>query len=228
MRRLFSGFVSALIKALLQCLCRIDLTETRKLPLEGPCLFVMNHVSFIEVPIIYLFLRPRKLYSLVKEETWRNPFLAYLADIWNAIPIKRGTADFTAFGAVGKVFRDGNIVIMAPEGTRSGDGILREAHGGAALLAIRHAVPVYPIAHTGGEAFFSRLRRLKRTEFRIRVGRPFYVVLPDATQGVSSSLRRQITGEIMGRIAELLPETRRGPYAEAAREQGAHLRYADE
>lgn len=228
MKRLFSGLVSTIIKALLLCLCRIDYRETAKLPLTGPCLFVMNHVSFIEVPIIYLFLRPRKLYSLVKEETWKNPFLAYLADIWNAIPIRRGTADFTAFGAAEMVFRNGNIIIMAPEGTRSGDGILREAHGGAVLLAIRNKVPVYPIAHTGGEQFLRRFRRFRRTEFRIRVGRPFYVDISDSKAHLSSSLRREITGEIMGRIAELLPEDKRGVYADSARRNPVHLRYADE
>lgn len=228
MRRLFSGFVSALIKTLLRCLCRIDSSETQKLPMTGPCLFVMNHVSFIEVPIMYLFLRPRTLYSLVKEETWKNPFLGYLADIWNAIPIKRGTADFKAFGAVEKAFRDGAIVIMAPEGTRSGDGILREAHGGAALIALRNRVPVYPIAHTGGELFLSRLRRFRRTDFRIRVGRPFFVDVPVSASRVSPSLRREITSEIMGRIAELLSEDRRGPYAVSARKEPVYLRYADE
>jgi 1-acyl-sn-glycerol-3-phosphate acyltransferase len=228
MRRLFSGLISTIIKALLLCLCRIDYREMAKLPLTGPCLFVMNHVSFIEVPIVYLFLRPRKLYSLVKEETWKNPFLAYLADIWNAIPIRRGTADFTAFGAAENVFRNGNIIIMAPEGTRSGDGILRPAHGGAVLLAIRNKVPVYPIAHTGGELFLRRFRRFRRTDFRIRVGRPFYVDITDSTAHLPSSLRREITGEIMGRIAELLPDNQRGAYADAARKSPVHLRYADE
>lgn len=226
MRRMFSGIVSALIKIILLIICRIDAGEVSKLPQDGAYLLVMNHVNFLEVPVMYLFLRPRKLYSLVKEETWKNPFLGYLADSWDAIPIKRGAADFTAFSAAEKVFKSGHMIIMAPEGTRSGNGVLARAHGGAVLLAVRNGVPVYPIAHTGGECFYSRIRRLRRTPFTIRVGEPFTVRL-DKGEKLDSSLRREITGEIMGRIAVLLPESQRGVYAEAALAEPKHLRYLD-
>ncbi len=65
------------------------------------------------------------------------------------------------------------ILGIAPEGTRNKTGQLLRAHGGIALLALKSGAPLLPIAHWGGEHFRANLKRLRRTDFFIRVGRPF-------------------------------------------------------
>ncbi|MBU0936041.1 MAG: 1-acyl-sn-glycerol-3-phosphate acyltransferase [Spirochaetes bacterium] len=215
MKRLTHYLVTRIIRTILAILCRVDAAELAKLPRQGPYMIIVNHVNFLEVPLLYAWLQPRIVHSLVKEETWNNPFLAFLANTWHAIPLKRGTADFAAFGAAEQVFKDGGILIMAPEGTRTGNGVLKKAHGGAALLAWYNRVPVYPLAHTGGEHFYHNLRRLRRTTFRFIAGDPV-MVSADPSQKLDSGLRRQLTDELMGRLAILLPEEQRGFYLEQA------------
>lgn len=215
MRVLVHNLVTQLIKFILSVICRVDASALEGLPAEGPYMVIINHVNFLEVPMVYTYFQPRKVYSLVKEETWKNPVLGFLADTWHAIPLRRGVADFAAFSAAEQVFKNGNLLVMAPEGTRTGNGVLRKAHGGAALLAWHHGIPVYPVAHTGGEQFHERFRKLKRTPFTFHVGEPFIVCPPEGAS-LDAAARRQVTSEMMGRLARLLPSEQRGEYREQA------------
>lgn len=210
-KRFIHFTVTGFISFLLHILCKVDKTEISALPLKGPCIFVTNHVNFLEVPMIYTCVQPRIVHSLIKIETWENPILRFLAGIWHAIPIRRGVSDFSAFSAVEEVFKNDGILIMAPEGTRSKTGVLQRGHAGAVLLAVHNKVPVYPLVHTGGQHIYTNLKRCKRTTFTFHVGKPFYI----DTNGekLDSALRQKLTTQLMYRIAILLPEEQRGHYA---------------
>jgi 1-acyl-sn-glycerol-3-phosphate acyltransferase len=199
------------IKALLLLLCRVDAEELAAVPQSGPAIVVVNHINFLEVPMLYTFFYPRQQTSFIKVETWRNPFLALLANTWNAIPIRRGAADTAAFAAAERELARGSFLLLAPEGTRSGDGRLRRGRPGVVRLAQRMEVPIIPVAHYGGETFRRNLRRLKRTDFRFRVGRPFYI--RRSPEGISRAERQRVADEVMMRLAELLPAAYRGHYA---------------
>ncbi len=221
-------FVTTVIRGILHVLCRIDARELEKLPRRGPYLIVVNHVNFLEVPILHIFIQrrvqPRRACSFIKSETWSNPFLRYLAGIWHAIPLRRGAADLSAFQAAREVFRRGDILMIAPEGTRTGNGVLRRGHPGAVLLATKNDVPIYPVAHLGGHRLYENLRRLRRTPFTLSVGAPFYVEVPE-NGTLRRSLRREVTDEMMGRLAVLLPPVYRGEYRAAAENEPRHLRF---
>lgn len=210
-KRFLHFTVTGFIYILLNILCKVDRSALSKLPEKGPCIFVINHVNFLEVPMIYTCLQPRIVHSLIKIETWKNPFLRFLAGIWHAIPIKRGIADFSAFSAAEAVFKNNGILIMAPEGTRSKTGILQRGHAGAVLLAVHNNVPIYPLVHSGGEKLYANMKRLRRTKFTFHVGKPFFI----DTKGekLDFSLRQKLTTQLMCRIAQLLPAEQRGHYA---------------
>jgi hypothetical protein len=71
-------------------------------------------------------------------------------------------------------------------------------------------LPVYTIAHWGGERFLKYLLCLKRTNFHTRVGEPFYLN-PEEVR-VSREIHQQIVDEMMFRLSELLPPEYRGEY----------------
>lgn len=204
--------VSWLIRIILGVICRVDAADVRRLPKEGPAIFVTNHINFLEVPVIYTQLMPRRLAALVKAETWNNPALAFLGNLWMGIPISRGLVDRKAITAAKEVLADGRILVIAPEGTRSGDGRLRRGNPGIVLFAADSGIPIFPIAHYGGESFWKRFRALRRTDFNIKVGEPIVVRTGEKTLGREK--RRAITDEIMYRIAELLPDRLRGYYSD--------------
>jgi 1-acyl-sn-glycerol-3-phosphate acyltransferase len=205
--------VTYTIKRLLRLACRIDATQLARVPHTGPLIIVVNHISSLEVPIIYAHMHPRPIAAFAKAETWDNPLLRPLATLWGAIPLHRGEADTGAFHRGLEALADQQIVMIAPEGTRSGNGRLQRGLPGVVLLAIRSGAPLLPMAHYGGEKFRDNLRRLRRTDFHIVVGEPF--MLSTGERHINREFRQELADALMYRIAALLPAAYQGAYSEA-------------
>ena len=206
--RLFDMFVSVLLRMI----CSVDDTELReRLPQKGPLILIFNHISFIEAPVFYLFMRPRRIYGIVKSEISRMPVISTIARRWGAIPIKRGASPGETFRLIGDLLSEGAVIGLAPEGTRSGDGILQEGNPGVVTLAVKNDVPVIPVAHYGTEKLWKNLVRFRRTRIVFRVGEPFRLVKPEKT---GKTERHALTRAMMVQLAALLPEEMRGPYGE--------------
>ena len=207
MRRLL---VNTTIGLLLPLLCRLRAAGIDRVPARGPLIIAANHINFLDVPVLYLLLRPRRVIGVAKEETWDNPALRLLANTWGAIPIRRGTADARALRTAIAELRQGGIVGMAPEGTRSRDGKLKPASAGVVTLAAATGAPVLPLAHWGGESVWSELKRGRRTIVRVRVGRP--IVIRRTGEKPWREQRREELERIMAEIARMLPPEYRGHY----------------
>jgi len=206
--------VSAVIRGLGGVLCRVDDRDLSRVPSTGPLILVSNHVNFLDIPLVFTRLLPRPVTGFVKIETWENPWMAFLFNTWQAIPIRRGEADMTAIRQGLAALAAGRIVTIAPEGTRSGDGRLRQAHPGVVTLALHSQSPLLPLVFYGGEAFHPNFRRLRRTDVFIRVGRPF-ILKPDPGASPRQARQRMLEA-IMGQLAALLPQQYRGVYADQA------------
>ncbi len=204
-------FVNWMLKRLTHVLCRVDESQLHKIPAKGPLIIVVNHVNFLDAPVFYLHILPRPLTALVKTETWKSPFLGPLFTMWKAIPIRRGEADLTAFHAAQRALLDGKIMVISPEGTRSGHGRLLKGLPGVVLLAARTGAPIMPVAYYGHENYRQDLKRFRRAKFNIVVGNPFKLNLNGIA--LSKDVREQVTAEIMFQLASLMPEEYRGEYA---------------
>jgi 1-acyl-sn-glycerol-3-phosphate acyltransferase len=215
--------VTGLIKLLSRLLCRVDAAALDKVPRRGPLILVANHVNFLDVPVGYTHLQPRPLTGLAKIETWDDPFLGFLADLWRAIPVRRGEADLEALRRSLEALEAGHILAIAPEGTRSGDGRLQPGYPGVVLLALRSKAPLLPLVYYGHEGFRENLRRLRRTPFHIAVGRPFY--LEARGEKVTPEVRQQMLDEIMYQLAALLPLEYHGVYANLEAATQKYLRF---
>jgi 1-acyl-sn-glycerol-3-phosphate acyltransferase len=223
MKSFYQWFLSNLIRLGTDILCRIDKFDIPRIPRSGPLILVTNHINSLEVPLLFVHLLPRKLFGLAKIETWDSKFMGWLFDLWDAIPVRRGTLDLEAYRACLEVLKDGNILAIAPEGTRSYDGRLQPAQPGAALIALHATVPILPMAHWGGEAFSSNLKKLKRTDFHFRVGKPFY--LDPHGEKVNGKIRQLMADEIMTQIALLMPAEYRGQYEKSDSPPQKYLRF---
>jgi 1-acyl-sn-glycerol-3-phosphate acyltransferase len=196
---------------------RVDASELARLPRKGPYILVTNHINFLEAPLLYSLLYPRDIAGFAKADTWRNPVLGLLATAWECVPVDReASSDMGSMRLALEALSRGKILNIMPEGTRSHDGRLGQGHPGVVTIARRAGVPIVPVAHYGGESFWSNLRRGRRTEVRIRVGEPFLLREPEP--GRSRSARAEATEEIMRSLARLLPPEYRGAYAESGEE----------
>jgi len=204
--------VNTAVKLGTATMCRIDAPDLHKVPKQGPLIVYSNHTGQIEVPLMFAHLQPRPLTGIAKVETWDGWFLRFIFNLWEAIPIRRGEADMVAMRKSLEVLEQGRILAIAPEGTRNKTGVLIKAHPGVITLALRSGAPLLPLAHWGGENFLSNLRQIKRTDFHIRVGKPFKL---DPGEGrVTREIRQQMVDEMMYRLATLMPEHYRGAYAD--------------
>ncbi|RKX84812.1 MAG: 1-acyl-sn-glycerol-3-phosphate acyltransferase [Spirochaetes bacterium] len=216
--------VNASIRTFINITCKIDKDELLKVPKEGPLILVSNHITSLEVPLFYSFLMPRKISGFAKAEFWNKPISRLLFNkIWNAIPIHRGTVDLKAFRLAHRAFEEKFFLAVAPEGTRSWNGQLKKAQGGVVMLALHDDVPILPLAHYGGEHFKENLIHFRRTDFHIKVGKPFKL----STKGekMTNIIRQQMTDEIMYQIAKLLPPEYRGYYADFSRATKKYIHF---
>ncbi len=218
--------VNLTIKGICHLLCRLDVAQLGRVPERGPLIIVSNHINFLEIPVVYTHLIPRPVTGFAKAETWDNPILGYLFTLWGAIPLRRGEVDLVALRRALAELEAGKIVAVAPEGTRSGHGRLQRGHPGVVWLALRSRAPLLPLVYYGGEEFRNKISRLKRTDFRVEVGRAFY--LDAGAEKVTQEVREQMTDEIMYQLAALLPPANRGVYANRDLATETYLRFLPE
>jgi len=215
--------VSYFMKAILSVICKIDCKEfIEALKNNEPMLVIFNHINFLEVPILVTHSYPINVTGLVKSETWNNPIMSFVFNTYNAIPIDRKGAFSEAFKKVLEAIKNGYYTCIAPEGTRSRDGILGKGKPGIIQLAIEAGVPILPIAHFGGQNVWKNMRRLKRTHFCFKAGRPFRI---KCEKKHGKEEREKIMTEIMAQIARLLPEQMRGEYAPYAYNECQYLEF---
>jgi 1-acyl-sn-glycerol-3-phosphate acyltransferase len=222
---LASWAVNTTIWGLMQMLCKINDEQLARVPKNGPLILVANHINFLEIPVVFTHLLPRPVTGFVKSETWENPVMGALFNIWGGIPIRRGEADMEAYRLGLEALKAGKIVAVAPEGTRSNNGRLQRGYSGVVTLALHSNAPLLPLVYYGSEHFRSNLARLRRTDFNIRVGRSF--TIDTCGQKVTRAVRQDITNEIMYQLALLLPPVYRGVYANLDQATQNYLRFLE-
>jgi 1-acyl-sn-glycerol-3-phosphate acyltransferase len=210
-------------KAITSLICRIDDQELQRIPKQGPLIIYTNHVNILEIPIIYTHLQPRRIHGMLLAERWNIPVLSWVLDVTETIPLRRGEADIEAIRKGLEALEKGEMLVIAPEGTRSHDGILQFAHPGVVLLALHSGAPLIPVAYFGAENYSKNLRRLRRTDFHLRVGKPFHL---DATgEKVTRQVREKVMQEMMYQLAAILPPEYRGRYTDLSALSTHYIRF---
>jgi 1-acyl-sn-glycerol-3-phosphate acyltransferase len=199
-------------RLLTRILCRIHGEELMKVPHQGPLIIVINHVNILEIPLIYVVLQPRPIGGFSAAKRWKVWWSRWLLNTAGAIPLHRGEADIKALRKGLDWLEEGNILLIAPEGTRSYTGHLQRGHPGVVLLAMRTGATILPLVFYGHEYFEEKLKKLRRVDFYISVGEPFY--LDTKGKKVTQHNRQQIADEIMYKMAALLPPEYRGVYSD--------------
>jgi 1-acyl-sn-glycerol-3-phosphate acyltransferase len=219
-----SRWVGPLIRGILRTMCRYDPSPLSEVPRQGPLILAINHVNFVDGPLLLAYLYPRQIVSVAKQETWVNPLLGALATMVEAIPIDREATDLGAMRSSLRALEEGKILLISPEGTRSKHGRLQRGRPGIVAIALRSGAPILPIAVWGAENVWKALLHGRRAALGVGVGPAFRLKSPP--KGEPKSSRAAMADEIMGRIAALLPERYRGVYGAAAAKEPVHLDFS--
>lgn len=184
--------------------------HTERLPADGPAIVIFNHIAFID-PIVVLSCLPRNVVPMARHDVFRIPGWGIFPRLWSVIPVRRDEVDRSALRAALAVLKAGEVVLVAPEGTRSPQ--LQRAKSGLAYLAAKSQAPIVPVAVEGTDGYPALLLgRNDQPGATVRLGHPFRFALTD--ERVSRRQLRQMTDEAMYVLAAMLPERRRGVYSD--------------
>lgn len=201
-----------MLRWLVRRLADLRVVGEEHVPQSGGYVLATSHISRLDTPFLMLSTDRKDVVGMVAREYERAPFFGWFLNKLGVIWISRESYDFQAFREASAFLRNGGIVGLAPEGTRSKDGKLMEGKPGAALLALKNRVRVIPAAVLGSTDMMKQFLKLKKMQVTVIFGKPFD--LPQPLEGQSEKdVLDQATTEIMLRIAALLPEERRGFYA---------------
>lgn len=116
------------------------------LPESGNYVIVCNHFGKSD-PIVILSMYKKKLYIMAKKEWFSTKLKAAFFTEFGAIPVDREKPDFASIKKCLTVLKDGNNLLVFPEGTRNKvNSDLQEIKGGAGMMAFTAKVPVVPFA----------------------------------------------------------------------------------
>jgi 1-acyl-sn-glycerol-3-phosphate acyltransferase len=205
----------AIVRLLFRLLAQVEVYGLDNIPESGAGLLCANHLGFVDAPLVFSLLERKDSTALVAHKYRRNLFFRWIVSAVQGIWLNREEADTQALRAARDHLRQGGLLGIAPEGTRSHTGGLITPKTGAAFLAGLTHTPVLPMAIYGTEAVGSAWRRLRRPRIIVQIGKPFTLPLLDR-ENRDASLQAN-TDEIMCRIAAMLPEQYRGVYADHPR-----------
>lgn len=201
----------SIISWLLKHLTHTTYQGIENIPLEGGVLIACNHMSRMDIPVLFLTPNRPEMTALVTTKYLKYPLLRWFIVTAEGIWLDRDTADFSAFRTAVEALKAGKAIGIAPEGTRSQTAELLEGKPGTALLALRTGVPIVPVAITGTEDSFDQLFHFKRPRITIAYGKPIFPPVLDRRD--REGQLDKLTTEVMCQIAAMLPEKYHGFYA---------------
>ena len=188
---------------------------TGHIPPSGGVIIATNHLSRVDIPLLFLNPVRPDITALVTDKYMEYPLIKWFVLSAEGIWIDRTKADFTAFRTAIEALRKGQCIGISPEGTRSTNGGLIEGKSGVVLLAEKAQVPIVPVGLTGTESAIAELRALRKPRMKATFGPAF--TLPSVSRENREAHLQRLTDEVMCRIAAVLPPAYRGVYADHPR-----------
>lgn len=206
------NFIRGLIRLIFNLIAHVEVRGYENLPEKGSFVITTNHLGIADVPIGFYALNRWDMFVMIGEK-WQNVGLfRWVGKYFNFIFIDRFNPDIKTLRKVISLMEENNILVIAPEGTRSRTGSLIEAKPGASYLATKLNRPIVPVGITGteDEALIRNLKKFRRGYITVTAGPIF--TLPPLPREKRDEALKQYTDEIMCHIAALLPEKYRGVY----------------
>ncbi|WP_394579713.1 lysophospholipid acyltransferase family protein [Cytobacillus firmus] len=151
------SFAKAAVYGVLKPIYRFEVFGKENFPKEGGVLLCSNHIDNLDPPVVGINA-PRPVYFMAKEELFNVPVLGKILPDLNAFPVKRGMSDREALRKGLGILKEGNVLGLFPEGTRSKTGQLGKGLAGAGFFALRSEAHVVPCAIIGPYKAFSKLK----------------------------------------------------------------------
>ena len=168
----------------------------------GGLVICSNHISMLD-PVFLLLISPRHIHFMAKQETFESALGRwFFGKVVGAFPVNRGAGDMGALDTAMDIVRDGRIMGIIPEGTRSKTGELGRFKSGAALVLSQTGADVLPVA------ICTKAGRVKPFKKTVITFGPLLTQEEMQLKGGDKPNLRAATRAIAGRIGEMYDEVR--------------------
>lgn len=172
----------ALFRAAAHSFFRLNIINYDKLIQEGPCIYVVNHQSFLDPPMVgQLFEEP--VHFLARKTLFDNAFMKWALPLCNTLPIDQDKPDPGSILKVLRLLKSGGRIIIFPEGARCPDGKIHEAMPGIGFIIGKMSnVPVQPIRIEGAyDCLPIHSSRLRFKPITLSIGDPISFTREEVT-----------------------------------------------
>jgi 1-acyl-sn-glycerol-3-phosphate acyltransferase len=192
------------LKLLVLVTMDVTIRGLENFPKKGPALVAINHLGDADAVLLTAAI-PVTLDGMGKIELSEHWLVGPLFRGYGVIYVHRGQPDRKAIRAALEGLAEGRLIVVAPEGRESLQSKLEEGTNGMAFLAMKSGAPIVPVAMTGteNETIFPNLRKWKRSQVTLTVGRPFKL----QEYADRQQMLQEGTNQIMAALANLLPES---------------------
>lgn len=180
---------------------RIEIRGLEHVPADRRCIYMCNHVSNLDPPVV-LPLLPGRCSVLLKKELMRIPILGTAMKMGKFVPVERGArreAAQASVAAAADALHSGLNILVFPEGTRAKDGRLAAFKKGPFFLAQQTQAPIVPVALSGTQ------HMMRKGSIAITPGVAEVQLLP-AIEPAQYETREELLKAVRKAIADALPE----------------------
>ncbi|EDY83994.1 Acyltransferase domain protein [Verrucomicrobiia bacterium DG1235] len=177
----------------------------KNVPRHGPVILAVNHASHFDPPLIGCLL-PRPINFFARKTLWFNKGASWWLDSVGTIPVDRdGDSDIKAMKATLSTLKNGGLLSLFPEGTRSPDGKLQTAKPGIGLIAAKSQATVIPCRIFNSSKVLSKGKALPNFDLSVhmRYGSPLPPSAYDPGREAGKERYQIVANRIMEEIAKL-------------------------
>ena len=180
---------------------RVEVTGRKQVPRGVACIFMTNHVSNLDPPVLFPLI-PGRASVFLKRSLMKIPVLGYGMRLADFIPVDRDGRIESARESVlfaSRVLRSGVNVMSFVEGTRSRTGRLLPFKKGPFYLAMESGAPVVPVSIWGTESM------MKKGSLRITPGIA-HVAFHAPLLPQDFATREELLAAVRDAVASALPQ----------------------
>lgn len=185
--------------------CQVRHTGQRNIPQQDPVLVVANHQSHFDPPLVGMG-SSRRMNYLARESLFKFKPFGWLLGSVGAIPIDRDGRGLAGIKAALRLLKQGEMVLVFPEGTRSANGEMQPFRPGFTTLAVRSKASILPVGIQGAYDGWPRHRKFpRRCHAHVHYGTPI------PPQQVAAFPERELITEVERRIRQCCEVLRQHP-----------------
>lgn len=186
------SFAKSVVFGVLKPVYRFEVIGRENFPKDGGVLLCSNHIDNLDPPVVGINA-PRPVHFMAKAELFNVPILGKILPDLNAFPVKRGMSDREALRKGLALLKEGKVLGLFPEGTRSKTGELGKGLTGAGFFALRSDAYVMPCAIIGPYKAFAKLKIVYGKPIDMKELRERKASAEETTEFIMGEIRNLIT-----------------------------------